>query len=334
MSDERLHVVLGATGGVGRALVAELAAQGRPVRAVSRSARSVPAGAEAFPADITDRTALARAVRGATVVHHAAQPPYTRWPQEFPAMTRAVTDAAAVVGAHLVVVDNLYGYGPVAGGYGPGTPAGPMTERTPLRATGRKGAVRAAMATELLAAHAAGRLPVALARFGDYHGPHGTGSLLGEQLFDAVLAGKPVTWLGSADHPHSVAYLPDIARALVVLADAPHAFGRAWHLPHAPAATPRELVRIVQLAAGQQHRMRVLPAVVVRAAGLVVPMARELAELAYQVQAPFVADDSAFGALVGDVPVTPHEQALAATLAWFAGRRSTTTTDAAPSVPG
>jgi len=42
------HVVLGATGGAGRALVAELARQGRRVRAVShRASDPWPKGAEA-----------------------------------------------------------------------------------------------------------------------------------------------------------------------------------------------------------------------------------------------------------------------------------------------
>ena len=320
MSADELHVVLGATGGVGRALTAELAAQGRRVRAVSRHVDAA-VGVDAHEADVTDPAALAVALRGADVVHHAAQPAYTRWPQEFPAMTRTIARAAAQVGARLVVVDNLYGYGPVPGGYGPGTAVGPMTEHTPQTATGRKGAVRAAMAAELLALHSAGRLQVTLARLADYHGPHGTNSLLGQQVFAAALADKPVTWLGSADHPHSVAYLPDVARALVVLADQPGAFGAAWHLPHAPAVTPRTLVRLIQQAAGVEHRIRVLPAWLPRVAGVVVPMARELAELAYQVQAPFVADDRGFQVAFGPLETTPHSAALAATLDWYRQRR-------------
>ncbi len=54
MADTRgYHVVLGATGGAGRALVAELARQGRRVRAVSRRAREPwPKGVEAIMADI------------------------------------------------------------------------------------------------------------------------------------------------------------------------------------------------------------------------------------------------------------------------------------------
>jgi uncharacterized protein YbjT (DUF2867 family) len=51
-----LQVVLGATGGVGQAIVQALAAQGAQVRAVNRSGRAqVPASVEVMAADLTSR---------------------------------------------------------------------------------------------------------------------------------------------------------------------------------------------------------------------------------------------------------------------------------------
>jgi nucleoside-diphosphate-sugar epimerase len=316
-----VHAVLGATGGVGAALTAELVRRGHAVRAVSRSGRSAVPGADPVAADLTDPAALAAALEGAAVVHHAAQPAYTRWPEEFPAMTRRVVDATAAAGARLVVVDNLYMYGPVPGGYGPGTPHGPLIEGTPERATGRKGAVRAAMSRDLLQAHRSGRLSVTIGRLADYHGPGGLNSSVGERLFAGALAGRPAQWLGGLDHPHSFTYLPDAARALATLADQPDAAsGRVWHLPVAPPVTPRDFIRLVNEAAGVPDRVRVVPAWVVAAAGRVIPIARELAELAYQVDRPFVVDDSRYRAEFGDVEPTPHADAVGATLAWFTER--------------
>lgn len=316
-----LHVVLGATGGVGSALTRELVSRGLLTRAVSRRATGVP-GAEPFPADITDPAALRAATTGAAVVYHAAQPAYTRWPEEFPAMTRRVLDAASTAGATLVMVDNLYLYGPVPGGYGPGTPAGPLTEQTPVTATGRKGRVRAAMTAELSAAHRSGRLPVVVARLADYYGPGGLSSMVGAQLFEGALAGKPATWLGSADHLHSLTYLPDAARAVATLGTEPAAAGGVFHVPNAAPLAPRQFVQLVHAAAAVRHRLRVVPAWVVGAAGRVVPLARELAELSYQVQQPFVADHTAFETAFGPFSSTPHEDAVAETLHWFADPRA------------
>jgi nucleoside-diphosphate-sugar epimerase len=128
---ESTHVVLGAAGGTGSAVVRELAARGRRVRAVTRGGTSdAPEGVEELAADIGTAEGAGRACEGAAVVYHCAQPNYRKWPELFPPMTRAVIDGAAAAGAKLVFADNLYVYGP---------PDGPMTEETPQRAQGKKG---------------------------------------------------------------------------------------------------------------------------------------------------------------------------------------------------
>ena len=90
-----------------------------------------------------------------------------------------------------------------------------------------KSAMRAEMADALLADHAAGRLRVAIGRASDHFGPGGIRSALGESVFTAALAGKPVRWLGPLDIPHTMSYLPDVARGLHGAARARQADGRA-----------------------------------------------------------------------------------------------------------
>ena len=64
----RLHVVLGATGGVGQALVQALAVQGAQVRAVNRRGRaSVPASVEVMAADLTNRESTRAVCQEATI---------------------------------------------------------------------------------------------------------------------------------------------------------------------------------------------------------------------------------------------------------------------------
>jgi hypothetical protein len=50
--------------------------------------------------------------------------------------------------------------------------------------------------------------------------------------------------------------------------------------------------------------------------GLFNPTLRELMELAYAFEAPYVVDHSRFAAALGASP-TPHAQAIAETLAWY-----------------
>ena len=59
--------------------------------------------------------------------------------------------------------------------------AHPITEATPLAATGRKGRVRARVWQDALAAHQAGRVRVAEVRAADFVGP-GAQSAMGERI--------------------------------------------------------------------------------------------------------------------------------------------------------
>ena len=106
------HVVFGATGAIGSAVVGELVRAGRKVRAVSRGGRA-PDDARGVAADASDRAQAARAAAGAAVIYHCASPPYTQWPELFPALTGSILGAAESSGAKLVFADNLYAYGPV-----------------------------------------------------------------------------------------------------------------------------------------------------------------------------------------------------------------------------
>lgn len=310
INHNELHVVLGATGGIGSALVEELAGRGHKVRAVSRGG-SVPAGTgdvESFKADVSTPGGARTACKGAAVVYYAAQPAYTRWPEEFPPMTDAVIEGAAAADTKLVFADNLYMYGPCTQ---------PMTEETPQKATSRKGKTRILLADKLLGAHRSGRVRVATGRASDYYGPGGITSLAGDTLFGAAVAGKTVRWLASLDVQHQFNYLPDIARALVILGEREEADGGAWHLPAAEPLTGRRFAELVFAEAGSPAKAAVFSKRFTRLIGVFVPPLREFPEIWYQYESPFFADTSKFQETFGRFTPTPHEEATAETLRWF-----------------
>lgn len=306
-----LHVVLGATGGIGSALVEELVERGHRVRAVSRSGNT-SAGAEGFRADVSSSAGAKAAASGAAVVYHAAQPEYTRWTEEFPAMTEAIIEGAASAGSKLVFADNLYMYGPGS--------EQPMTEETPQRAEGKKGKVRILMAEKLLEAHRAGRVRVAIGRASDYYGPGGTGTLAGDTVFGAALAGKTVCWPGSLDAPHQFNYLPDLARTLVTLGEGEEADGGVWHLPAAEPITGRSFIDLVSSEVSRPVKASATPRTMMRAIGLFSPLIREVVETTYQFEQPFYADASKYEKAFGPFDPTPHKEAVAYTASWFRGR--------------
>jgi nucleoside-diphosphate-sugar epimerase len=305
-----LHVVLGASGGTGSAIVRELGRRGHRVRAVSRGGQASE-GAEGMKADVATLEGARAAVEGASVVYHAAQPPYTRWPEEFPPMTDAIAEAAAAAGAKLVFADNLYMYGPTDG---------PMTEKTPQRATGKKGRTRILMAERLLEAHRTGRARVAIGRSSDYYGPRGTASVVGDTVFGAAVEGKTVRWPASLEVPHQFNYLPDMARALLTLGEREEADGEIWHLPAAEPITGRRFLDLLFAEISTAPKVSVTSRMMVRVAGLFSPFIREFGENFYQFERPFVADASKFQGTFGHFEPTPHEEAIKRTAAWFEER--------------
>ena len=303
-----LHVIFG-TGAIGLATFDALRRRGRTVRLVNRSGQArVPHGVEVVGGDASDPAFAADAARGAAVVYQTLNPPYPEWSTRFPALQSGVLAAAESSGARLVSMENVYMYGRPDGH--------PLTEDRANNAHTKKGQLRARMSQELLTAHRAGRVQVAMGRASDYFGPRGGAqSNLGDRVFPAALAGKTATVLGDPDQPHTYTYIPDIGEGLAVLGEHPDAPGEIWHLPNDPETrTTRELVDMIYKLAGQPRtKLRAMPPLLLRGLSLINPTLRELLEMQYQFDEPFVVDSSKIADRLG-LTATPLDEAIAGTL--------------------
>ncbi|MEV6671394.1 NAD-dependent epimerase/dehydratase family protein [Streptomyces sp. NPDC051162] len=302
------NVVIG-FGPAGSATARLLAAQGHSVRVVTTSGRSPEPGIEHVALDATDSERLTEASRGATAIYGCAAPPYHRWAGEWPPLASSLCAAAEATGAVLVMLGNLYGYGPVDG---------PMTEELPLAATGPKGKVRAAVWEQARKLHEQGRIKTVELRASDFFGPGVTdGGHLAGRVVPRLLRGKPVTALGDPDAPHSWSYLPDVARALVEVAGEERAWGRAWHVPTRPALSTRQMIdRLAAEAGTEPVTVRGLSPAVLGLASLFSPLLRELKEIRYQFDRSFVVDSSAYEAEFA-ARATPVDEQVEATVDWW-----------------
>ena len=95
-----------------------------------------------------------------------------------------------------------------------------------------------------------------------------------------------------------------------------------WHLPGPATGTTRELLDLVAAEVGHPVGIRSVPKIAMRALGLVNPMLRELAEMSYEFDEPFVLDTSKYQSAFG-VAGTPLAAAVAATVAWYRTRPGT-----------
>jgi nucleoside-diphosphate-sugar epimerase len=313
-SDDGLHVVLGASGGLGSAVVWQLVQQGKRVRAVSRSAERVNLGhrIEAVRADITDPTQMRMICQDAAVIYHCTNAPYPEWAQALPPMMDAVIAAAETSGAKVVYGDNLYMYGRVSGA---------ITPDLPDRATGKKGLVRSKIAAQLMDAHRSGRIQATIGRASDFFGPGVLNSMMGEVVFQALVEGKTLNLIGKLDVPHTYTFIEDFAKGLVTLGAREEALGEIWHIPSAETITTRQFLDLIFAEAQYTPKLRIASPLMLNFLGVFSKMMCELKEISYEFEQPFIVDHQKYERVFGSDP-TPHREAIRRTIAWFHDRHT------------
>ncbi|MCT9870799.1 NAD-dependent epimerase/dehydratase family protein [Paenarthrobacter aurescens] len=304
-----MYVVTGA-GPVGYTVAEQLAEQGHRVRVLTRSGSGPEHPlVERVRADVADPAQLDEAMKGATAVFHCIHGSAYRasaWAAELPKAEQVVMDAAAAAGAVVVFPESLYSYS---------EPDRIMTESSQREAGGGKRGIRTAL-LEARQAHAAATISVVA---GDFFGPRVKTAHAGERMVTPILAGKAVQFIGATGQPHSFTYVPDLAAAMIAAAQKPELWNSVLHAPTGPAVTQREMATAHAAAAGvAAPKVSAVPGWVLRVAGIFSTDMRELAELLYQFERPFVMDSSVSQRLLGLEP-TPLPEAAEATMMWWRG---------------
>jgi nucleoside-diphosphate-sugar epimerase len=307
-------LVLGAAGGLGRAAALAFRTAGWSVASLARetSRSAIAPGTELIEVDARDSAAVIEAARGADVVLNALNVPFTQWATAAMPLTETAIAAARENGATLVFPGNL-------SVYGARLPA-IIDETTPVQPTSRKGEIRAAVEARLRAAADEEGTRVIILRSGDFFGAE-AGSYFDRLLIRDIASGR-LTYPGPLDAVHEWAYLPDLAEALRRLVDA-----RAALPPFAEfgfpgqAVTGREMVGAISRACGRGFKVSGMPWTMLRLLGTVVPIFRELSEVAYLWSTPHAIDGTRLSAVIGDIPFTPLDRAVASALLELGIRR-------------
>jgi nucleoside-diphosphate-sugar epimerase len=284
------QTILGSGGAIGVELAKALTKYTSSIKLVSRNPTAVNPGDELFPADITKKGEVDRAVKGSSVVYLTVGFPYSikAWKKLWPDLIQATLDACINHGAKLVFFDNIYMYDP---DYLEG-----MSESTPIRPVSKKGKIRALISERILQEAQSGRLSALIARSADYYGPGiKKTSILTETVFDNLAKGKKAFWIGRTDKMHSFTYTKDAGQATAILGNTPDAYNQVWHLPTAPEPpTGKEWIYTIAGEMKVSPRYMAFPKPMVQIMGIFVPFMKELAEMMYQYDRNYVFDSSKF----------------------------------------
>ena len=299
--------ILGANGRLGRAVAKAFLAGGHEVRAVTRSGK-LPSGldgATAVAADALDVAAVIRATEGVDIVFNGLNPLYTDW-SKVVEMARNVAAACRANGAVQFFPGTIYNYGsPLPEVIAEDTPQHPTTE---------KGRIRVAVEELFRREAEAGNVRTILLRAGDFFGGTGTGS-----WFDLVTASKlnkgVYTAAGPVDLVHEWAYLPDLAAAFVALAGNLERLGtyEALHFP-GHAVTELEMKAALERVMGHKLRQTSMPWWVLRAGSPFVAMWREIVAMSYLRFEPHRLASARLRNVIGTIPHTPLDEAVAMAL--------------------
>ncbi|MDH6234272.1 nucleoside-diphosphate-sugar epimerase [Mesorhizobium soli] len=300
--------ILGARGRLGRVVAKAFLDAGYEVRAVTRDGK-LPAelyGAEAVAGDALDRHSLIRATQGVDIVFNGLNPIYSDWSTVLPMAENVMAACHANRALHLFP-GTVYNFGSPM-------PA-VITEETPERPTTEKGRIRVAMEELFRREAAAGRVRTIVLRAGDFFGGTGTGS-----WFDLVVASKLAkgvyTAPGPVDLVHEWAYLPDFAAAFVALAGKRDTLGAYENLNFpGHAVTDLQIKAAAEKAMGRKLKLASMPWWVLRAGSPFVPMWKAILSMSYLRFEEHRLVSSRLEGIIGTIPHTPLDEAVAQSLA-------------------
>jgi nucleoside-diphosphate-sugar epimerase len=217
-------LVLGSKGNFGSHAAKAFAAAGWTVRTYRRG------------------TDMAAAANGADVIVNGLNPPgYHDWATLVPRYTAEVIAAAKTSGATVIVPGNVYVYG---------DQPGPWSEDTPHRPVSRKGRIRAEMEATYRAAAVEGVRTIVL-RGGEFIDPDRDTTILRMVVLKGLARGR-ITAMGDPDAPRAHAYLPDMARAAVALAERRDTLAAFEDVPFPGyALSTNDIARIIGRAIGR-----------------------------------------------------------------------------------
>jgi nucleoside-diphosphate-sugar epimerase len=302
-------IVLGINGHIGHIVARAFLAAGWQVDGFGRSNKHPVRGVNFIQGDAEDVAAMRAAIGDTQVVFNALNLPYHQWTNgRKEAQTERVIAAASGGNKTLLFPGTIYNYAAKDRFVTPDTPQRPQTPR---------GEIRVRVENLYRAAAARRDLQVLVLRAGDFFGPDSRNDWFDLAMMTEAKKGK-VGVMGVWGVGHSWAYLPDLARAFVRLAEAR---GRMQDFENFHFAgnyvTPEQMRDAIRDAAPAGTKVGLFPRFIIPVIGIVDPIMRDIAKMAYMWENPMELRDPRFDALLGPKFGTPFAEAIAATVAPF-----------------
>jgi nucleoside-diphosphate-sugar epimerase len=257
VADRDRILVIGGTGFIGRALVAQLIDRGCDVRVMTRRARGTSdgdgdAGVRYVQGDVADRASIARAADGVDVVYDLSLAFGASWDDYARTFVLGAENVAAVVlerGIRRLVYTSTISVLRL-GGDGRVDEAAGIDRKPELRCWYARGKILAEQSLERL--HRERGLPAVILRPGIVVG---AGNKLAHPGIGTWLSPTSCAVVGSGLTPLPLVLVEDVAQALVLAKDAPHVDGRTFNLAGDVRPSAAEYITIVAERSKRNFRL-------------------------------------------------------------------------------
>lgn len=300
-------LVLGASGGMGYAIVKELSARGIGVVAFARTKEKLEklfnedSNVTIFCGDIFSVADLQNAATGVDVIFHSANIPYPEWEEKLPVLINNILSVAINEQSKLAIVDNIYAYG-----RSKGKKVKEDAEKNPHT---KKGEIRLRLEKMIKESG----VSALIAHFPDFYGPNAENSVLHYTLAN-VVKGKKSGFVGKQNVAREFIFTPDGAKAIVNLALNESAYGQNWNIPGSSVVTGEELIQTIRELTGYQKGVSTVSKNMIRVLGLFNANMREVVEMFYLFEEPVVLNGQEYEAMIGPLPRTPYKEGLRQTI--------------------
>ncbi|MGF3104773.1 NAD(P)H-binding protein [Rossellomorea sp. DUT-2] len=306
-------MVVGASGGMGYALVMELISRGVEVVAFARGKEKLTrlfGGMETVkikPGDAENKDQLIHAAKGSDIIFHAMNLPYEEWKHKLSTITGNIILAAEQNNARLAVVDNIYAYGRSGGEK--------LTEDREKHPHTRKGKLRLEM-DQLIKQSS---VPALICHFPDFYGPNATNTYIHFTL-EQLLKKKKAGFVGPKNVVREFMYTTDGAKAMVDLASHDEAYGQNWNIPAVAPITGNEVEQILKRQLGEEKGLYSISKTMFAVFSLFAGKGmREALEMQYINSEPTILSGEKVDGLLGKRQHTSYEQGIAETIAFMRG---------------
>ena len=308
------HLIIGFTGGIGRATTKALLEKGESVVALVRNLQKAEkyaeglSGIELIKGDAANLFDVEKALENCSTIYYCANVPYPNWQTEARELLSVSVTAAINQKAKFVFPGNVYVYGKAQQTL--------VNEGHPHAASTKKGKIRIEMEQMLVRANKEHGLCYSIVRMPDFYGPYVINGF-SEKFFQNALRGKKFQWFGGLNVPIELIYIEDGGEAMAIAGLSEKADQMQFNIPGCEETTAKKFLKEMNRQTGKRSKITSVNfEFLVAIAGLFNPVAKEFKEMMYLKSERLIMTGELFRTTFNILPATPYEEGIRKTLEW------------------